>query len=291
MPVDNCLIISGNGNYSYYILDLISKQIIYKKEKISELVSQFEKGRPAFRPFGLTTDENNIYVASNDKIAVFNKGTNNFERSLDIPAFVNTHQILKHKNVLYVCHTANNCIGIHDLEKNENLFYKFPECKIIYNLPTPNDVYQYDTVHVNSLCLKNNKLYFCLHYRGERKSKFGYIDLATMKTEWIFDGGISCHNIKIIDNKLYTLSTHEGKLLIFNLESKILQNFLLVNPNELFLRGMELYENKLLIFCSNLHETEFIIPPLIKSFNLDDSSIENFIELKEPGIITDCCLI
>ena len=128
------LLLTGGDEWdiSFYVLDIKTKDIVYKKTKQKELSSlPPEKGRPLFRPFGITTDDKFIYLASNDRIGMFNKSTFGFVKLLDIPAFINTHQIIKHDNFLFICHTAINCIGIHDLETKTNKFIKMPATSTI----------------------------------------------------------------------------------------------------------------------------------------------------------------
>lgn len=294
----NQLILTGGDDtneISFYILDIEKKAIVCKKAKTIELESlPPEKGRPLFRPFGISIDNKNIYIASNDKIGLFDKKSYDFIGCLDIPAFVNTHQILKHENLLFVCHTAINCIGIHDLQKHTNKFVKLPEGKILNELPIVNDVYEHDSVHLNSLLLERNRLFFCLHYRAQRKSRYGYYDLDTEKVSFLFDAGMCGHNIKIVDNFLYTLSTQEGDLLEFDMNTKQIVNYKLVNPKKVFLRGLEKYK-KGIIFCGSLlydeNIAEDVKDPFIGYFDIQNKSMDIICQLKEPKWITDCCWI
>lgn len=292
----NQLILTGSDDSnqtSFYIVDIEKKSIVYKKNKIHELESlPPEKGRPLFRPFGVTTDDRYIYLASNDKIGLFNKDSYDFIKCLDINAFVNTHQILIENDILFVCHTAINCIGIHYLTTKENKFLKLPDCKFIDTLPSVNYVDEYDTVHINSLYLHDSKLYFCLHYRNQRKSRYGYFDMNNHSVTYFFDGGFCSHNIRIVDNILYSLSTKEGCLIEFDLNTKQTNYHMLVDPKKFFLRGLEKYKNGLIYCGSKLYTEdvqEYFVQPFIGYFDRQSKTTELICNLPEPKFITDIC--
>lgn len=287
------LLLTGGDedDISFYVFDIKNKSIVYKKTKQKELESlPPQKGRPLFRPFGISTDDKFIYLASNDRIGMFDKSTFDFIKLLDVPALVNTHQILKHDKFLFICHTAINCIGIHDLEAKENKFIKLPEGIVITDIPDHiNDVNEYDTVHVNSLFLDNNKLYFCLHYRAQRKSRYGYIDLDSYKIKYLFDAGISCHNIQIYNNILYSLSTKQGNLIEYNLDKNDLTEHNLVDPNTVFLRGLEKYQDGLIFCGSKLYIDDVLVHPYIGFFDIKNKTSHVHYTLTDPKWITDCC--
>jgi hypothetical protein len=291
---NNRLLLTGGNDddISFYVLDIKNKSIVYKKTKQKKLESlPPTKGRPLFRPFGITTDDQFIYLASNDRIGQFDKFTFDFIKLLDVPAFVNTHQILKHNKFLFVCHTAVNCIGIHDLEAKTDKFLKLPEGKFVTDLPNQiNDASEFDTVHVNSLLLQHDRLYFCLHYRAQRKSRFGFIDINTFKIKYLFEAGISCHNIQIYEDTLYSLSTKQGNIIEYNLEKNLLSEYNVTDPSKVFLRGLEKYQGGL-IFCGSKLYTDSLseINPYIGFFNINDKTHKVYYELSQPKWITDCC--
>lgn len=289
------LLLTGGDedDISFYVLDIKTKDIVYKKTKQKELESlPPEKGRPLFRPFGISTDKNFIYLASNDKIGLFDKNSYEFVKILNIPAFVNTHQVLIHNNLLFVCHTAINCIGIHNLNTNQNKFLKLPSGEFIEVLPVVSDVYEHDTVHVNSLHIYGNKLFFCLHYRGQKKSRYGYFDLESENVNFLFDAGMCSHNIVIRDNLLFSVSTMHGNLIQYDLESKKISEYNLADPKKVFLRGLEIYGDGL-IYCGSRSYTHGSneINPYLGFFDLKNKTSHQYWDLKEPKYITDCCWI
>ena len=59
----------------FIIFDLDKSEIVHRQDKTKELDATHLKGqgRPTFRPFGIADDEEHIYIASNDRLGVFNK--------------------------------------------------------------------------------------------------------------------------------------------------------------------------------------------------------------------------
>ena len=205
-------------HYSFLVYDLENKQLVYKKEKTDELdcLHLENQGRHTFRPFGIECDDNYIYIASNDRLGVFNKSTFEFISLIDVPLYINTHQILINNDTLYSCNTAVDSIGIYNQQNKQfNLIsFELDDC-----LPAPQTAESHDKKHVNSLCAYDGKIYFCLHNLNKSYSKFGYFDETTFECKIIANAGFSAHGIKIINNVLYSLSSLTGD--IIEIEIKI----------------------------------------------------------------------
>jgi hypothetical protein len=298
------LIVTGDEiNHTFVVYDLQKRKTDFIKPKQIELESEFaNKGRPPFRPFGITSQNERIIIASNNRICAFNKKTYEFIERLNIPAYVNTHQIILDGDYIFVCNTSNDSIGIHNLRIQESRFLTFPDLVITNKVRTPEDAYELDNVHVNSLYKKGNLLYFCLHKKGN--SSFGCLDLTSNKTEILFDAGIQSHNIRIIGNNLYSLSTATGDLIKVNLNDLKPIYYQIVDINKVFLRGMETYGNRLLIACSNRYDKPVILSnikefdpntaPLTSHLLICDpekSTIDHFMDIPEIKFITDIHLV
>lgn len=241
------LLITTDDN-DFVIYNLESNEITLSKGKTDSLICKNleGQGRSPFRPFGIAIDDV-IYIASNDRLGKFDKTTYEFTELVHVPLFINTHQILKDGNILYTTNTSTDTIGIYDLETKENKFLDMKTLKFVDKVVTPKHASEFDTTHVNSLYDAGDKVWFCLHNHGSDKSKFGWIDKKTLETKFIFKAGSCCHNILIIDNKLYTLSTLGRKLLIVDLDTLAYHEYPIENGTKMFLRGMEVYDNKLII--------------------------------------------
>jgi hypothetical protein len=237
---------------TFVICDIEEKKLLFKKEPRIELKSDLiDQGRPTFHPFGIASDSESIYIASNDRIGKFDRSTYEYLGNLNVPAFINTHQIIKHNDYLFICHTAVDAIGLHNLKTNTCRYLKFPEWELVDSVETPINAYDKDTVHVNSFCVHDDKLYFCLHNNIKKNSAFGYIDLKTFDIIRLFEAGFGAHNVGILNGKLYSLSTKTGSLIEHNFEKDRQTYYSLVPHNKVFLRGMRVDDNRLLIACSN----------------------------------------
>lgn len=272
---------------TFTVYDLLTRQLIHDKDKIEELNCPNLVGslRPTFRPFGITIDED-IYIASNEKIGVFDKHSYNFKYTLDLPLFVNTHQILKIGDILYVCNTSINCMGIYNLKTKENKFLDLIKMKIVDSVSKPTNAHSHDLIHFNAMCEYKGKIVFCLHNLGVKNSEYYFYDPLTDKVEFIIAAGFCGHNIKIKDNFLYSLSSQKGQLIRVNLENKMTQYKFLIDPTNVFLRGIDWYNNDLLIAYSS-NRKNINKNGSIYKFNTFNTRCERFIELQDIPYIND----
>jgi hypothetical protein len=98
---------SSNGNYSFQTYNITPDgiQTDFYKEKIDELDNPNldTKGRASFCPFGITKDENIIYVASHLKIGMFDSKTYEYIGLVEgVSCNLNTHQILVDGDLMYI---------------------------------------------------------------------------------------------------------------------------------------------------------------------------------------------
>lgn len=282
------LITSDEKTFTIY--DLLSRQLILNKDKIDELNCPHLLGslRPTFRPFGITIDED-IYIASNEKIGVFDKLSYQLKYLLNVPLFVNTHQILKDGDILYVCNTSNNSMGIYNLKTKENKFLDMISMKIVENVVRPKNAVYNDMVHFNAMCKHGDKIIFCLNYQGVKNSEYYFYNPLTDSVEFIVSSGLFGHNIKIKDNHLYSLSSHKGELIRVNLQNKMTKHSLLVDPFGVFMRGMDWYDdnNLLIAYSANRKNISDNKSGSIYKFNIHNTRFEKFLELENIPYIND----
>jgi hypothetical protein len=216
------------------------------------------KPRPAFRPFGITFDDDKIYIANHTKIGIFNKTTYAYEGLLGTPGFFNTHQILKKDNIMYTANTRHDTIGVHNLDTNESTYINLSEKS-----------------HVNSLFWsEDNKLCYVLHNRGLKLSEF-FKDGVKIK-----EVGKCCHNLILEGDNFYTLDTYNKKLIINDNEYVV--------PDGGFIRGLAKLGNELVIGQSLTND----IPNtpadcFLHIFNLTSNTFTDKITVPEVREITD----
>jgi hypothetical protein len=278
--------------FSFFVYDLNTKQIIHSEPKHESLdcPNDINKGRSTFRPFGIEIDDDNIYIGSNSKLSVFDKKTYKYKNNLNFPLFVNTHQIIKSNDVFYICNTAIDTIGIYGKEINHfNVISK----TIDNNIKEFKNCEDYDLAHVNSLYEHNEFIYYCLHNLGKKQSEFWRLNKNTLETEYLVDAGHASHNIVIYKEILYSLSSDTGEIIEYNLQTKELKYYLIVESNLTFLRGLAIVDNKLYFGASN----HFNVNPPIKqncnifAFNFQTKKTEHILYLDEIYTITDFKII
>lgn len=288
--------------FTFLVYGIENKSLAHKqpKDNVLDCLELQNKGRATFRPFGITYDDEFLYVVSHDRIAKFNKTNYEYLGMINVPLFINTHQILKSGNILYATNTSNDTIGIYDLSTGENKFLCVSDFQILNEAPIPLDAYSHDKRHVNSIYEYENKIYFCLHNLGKTKSQFGYFYKDTYKGELIAEAGYSAHNITIINNHLYSLSSDTGEIIEINLATKNVVTVRVVNEETTFLRGLDVYENKLFIGCSNNHNLydkdtneKILIADNCYILLLDTQTghIERYMDMPEIYVITDLRIV
>lgn len=117
------------------------------------------QGRTAFRPFGITTDEKYIYVASNENICSFDINTFEYQKTISTSGRVNTHQLCYNDGYIYRCDTAVNCITKINVNTLEETYIDVVFKKIIPNLYESKYVRDKDIYHINCFFIHDNKLY------------------------------------------------------------------------------------------------------------------------------------
>jgi hypothetical protein len=278
-------------HYTFIVYDFETGKLEYIKDKCNELDCKHleGQGRAPFRPFGIDYDDHYIYIASNDKLGAFDKTSYKFDKLIDVPLFINTHQILKDKDTFYICNTAVDTIGIYNKKINHLSLDKFD---LVDHVFEPNDVKSDDTYHVNSLCTYGNKIYFCLHNNNKKMSRYAYFDKDTLEVSVVADAGYCSHGIAILGNKLYSLSSKTGDIVEIDLETKKINYLSCVDPNEIFLRGLDIYNDCIVIGCSNNHNAPINKDNcFISIFDPKNKSIRRYLNINEAFVITDLKLI
>ncbi len=209
-----------------------------------------------YKSFGCYSKGEFLFVANHDKLIKLNR-KGEYVSHITLNNFENPHQIIVTEDVKCFTNTDKDLIELTYTDLNE---LPTKDKKYVIDLKTldnvENDLHkgphllQDDCHHVNSLCLNDNKIYFCLHNRGSKKSQYFYIDLKTEHINYICDYGFCSHNCEIEGNFLYTLSTRTGCLACISLETGKGWETKLVDRKDYFLRGLVLTKNHFIIGSS-----------------------------------------
>ena len=245
-------ILITTDDHDFVIFDLETETLTHKQGPTEELVCTHLLGqhRHPFRPFGIAEDQDSIFIASNDRLGKFNKTTFEFEKLIDVPLWINTHQVIKVENVIYACNTAIDTIGIYDLDTKENKQLSLNYMNVIEQTLKPRYAEELDSRHINSVYDGGDRVWFVRHNGGIIPSDIGFFDKQTLRPQILLSIGNSCHGIRIVDKTLYTLSTKTGELLSIDLNTLAVEKFKLVDPEVTFLRGLDYFDEKLVIGCS-----------------------------------------
>lgn len=284
----NIIITTSKQNSSFLVYDIKEKKIIFDKERIEDLndLSSESKKRPTYRPFGIYRDSDDIFIASNSKIGHFDAKTYSYKGLLDnVKCFVNTHQILKHEEKLFICNTANDSLGIYDSNTKENKYLMLENFELVNDIDSPKDAYENDKLHFNSILKYQDSLFLLLHNRGDSEIlEIGLTDFQFKNK--IKDVGICNHNLVIYKDHLYSVSSLTGKMMRHSFESKENQFFdLHTNWSKFFLRGMKEIDGRLIIVLSKriIGYLKTAKHCLILEYDLETQRIcdEHFLDLNE----------
>jgi len=284
------IITTSKQNSSFLVYDTKEKKVIFDKERIEDLndPSSENKGRDTYRPFGIYRDSDDIFIASNSRIGQFDAKTYSYKGLLDnVKCFVNTHQILKHEETLFICNTATDSLGIYDLKTKENKYLMLENLELVDNLDSPKNVYEKDKLHFNSILRYQDSLFLLFHKGGD--SEILEIDLTNFQFKNKIENIGACnHNLVIYKNHLYSISTRNGQLMCHSFDTKKNQFFdLYKNSDKFFLRGMKEINGKLFIALSRKFSMiGYKKPPsycLILEYDIETQNIcnEHFLDLNK----------
>ena len=274
------------NNLTFIVYDFESGKLIHESPNNKDLYCEdlIGQGRPIFRPFGIGSDNDYIYIASHKKLGKYNRKTFEYCGLVDIPMYINTHQILK-SDSFYVAHTAVNAIGIHG---KTDIFFDVSSFKCVEAPEHPIHAEKHDTIHINSVTEHNGKIYFCLHNLGKVPSQFGYFDKVTYESKIIASAGFCCHDVQILNEKLYALSSETGEIIEIDLKNGQTITHMIVESNKTFLRGMDVSDDKL-FFCGSNRYTNGVIPMnncFVASFDPSTKHVKRQFNINHADIVT-----
>lgn len=267
-------------------------KLVHTCPKLAELDSSemAGQGRPTFRPFGIASDEDFLYIVSHNKLAQFDKIDYSFIELVDVPLFINTHEIIVHNRKVYVANTSNDTIGIYDLKTKTNKFFNVNTFEVTDAVVAPDNVLSHDGAHVNSLCLNDGKIYFSLHHLNRQHSQLGYFDIDTLKAEIVTEAGYCTHGVQVLDGKLYSLSTGTGEVIEVDLGTKQVALYKVVDSTKTFLRGLDILDGSIIFGGSNTYSEErtiYMNNCFVAQFNAETKKSKVLMTVDDAYIISD----
>ena len=242
----------------------------YKVIKQNVLPDNIHLDDRKYKAFGCYPKGESLFIANHDKLIKLDK-EGNYISYITLNNFKNPHQIIVTDDVKCFTNTDKDLIELtykRKLRRSPNLD-ELPtkDKKYVIDLKTLNNVvndhiderafiysglhlFQDDNHHVNSLCLNDDKIFFCLHNRGSKPSQYFYIDLKNEKIKYICDYGYTSHNCEIEGDLLYTLDTRGGNFACINWKTGKGWETKLVDREDYFLRGLVITKNHFIIGVS-----------------------------------------
>ena len=215
-----------------------------------------------YKSFGCYSKDEFLYVANHDKLIKLDR-EGNYISHITLNNFSNPHQILVTDDIKCFTNTDKDIIELTYKDKHFMIDIKTLDNVVNDINHGKSYLLHDDNHHVNSLCLNDNKIYFCLHNRGSKPSQYFYIDLKTEQIHYICDYGQTVHNCEVEGDFLYTLNTRracfacinlrDGKFWEWSLVDKSKEDFLYVNREDYFLRGLVLTKDYFIIGASLTH--------------------------------------
>lgn len=277
--------------FTFFIYDLNSNQIIYKAPYQKELdcPDLIGQGRSTFRPFGITTSKEYIFISSNKKIGVFDKQTFNFLGVLCDNGVINTHQILYHKEHIYRTNTSSNSISKVNINTSSQTHFCLLTNTPIKNITTPENYNSHDKLHLNSLGYYDKELYIISHNLGN-PSELNKIDLNLTKSKKLNNKiGICNHDLNLYNSTFISLSTGTYNISVINLIDNSIKTLPFQPLKEMFLRGSFIKQNYLYFIGNNIKTNPYSPASLIK---YDLTNLKYSIqEISNIGIICDIHLL
>lgn len=177
---------SHDPGMTFFLADLKSKEHLIVPFQKGQENTNCDNSRPAHRPFGITWDKENIYIASRKSLLVYDDQLNWVDK-LEI-LDENTHQITMVEDKIAVCMTRKDCIAlINPKTKETEMFH--PIHGWAKNFPTLSNSRGGEPTqegrerfHINSILYINKKIYFLM----QRPLKLIELDLKSKKSKTIF---------------------------------------------------------------------------------------------------------
>jgi hypothetical protein len=191
-----------------------------------------------YRPYGITWNEDYIFVASKTNLLIYNSDLELIDIRRDILDF-NTHQLVVRGDELIVCMTSKDCLKFINLKDlSEQLWH--PKLGWLDKRET-----NYEAYHINTVVSYSNNLYAMLHWRNRRKSQIAVVgdDVSTINAK-------SAHNIYLNGETLGYVDTDRHRLVIG--DHSVTCDLWETKP--VFLRGLAGDDKELVVGCSNRNE-------------------------------------
>ncbi len=168
-------------------------------------------GRPPCRPFGITWNADELFIANNRQLLVFDRALD-YVRTAATPLQINTHQLAYRAPYVWAASPWTNSLiavptGAGPAPLEFDIFRQQVRPYVERSGAAADDAN-----HVNSLLWADGSLYVAAHNLG-RPSFILVFDAAELRlTGMIADAGFAIHGLARHDGELFWISTKSGEI-------------------------------------------------------------------------------
>jgi hypothetical protein len=198
--------------------------------------------RARCRPFGITWNDDEFFVANNRQLLVFDRALS-YLRTDETPLQVNTHQLAYHEKTVWVASPWTNSLIGAPLDACAEAVEFDPFAQALKPYVVRNAHEKDDVSHINSLLWTNGCLFVAAHNLGKPSFILIY-DSATFRLRTMqYDIGSSIHGLAYCEGELYWISTKTN-------EVRSDKGFRLSLTRQGFARGLALTKEHIIIAIS-----------------------------------------
>ena len=163
------------------------------------------------RPFGITWSNDELYIANNRQLLVFDKHFN-YNRTLATPLQVNTHQLAYHADRVWaVSPRTRSLIGVHPRSGLSAVEFRLYDDSLSQYIARDTSEAE-DRYHFNSLLWADGYLFVAAH-NFVHPSFIKRYDEGTLQTNQVMAHvGYSIHGLAYQNGELFWISTGTGEL-------------------------------------------------------------------------------
>jgi hypothetical protein len=261
-----------NNRYSFFVLDPETKTITNSVPFSPELDARPTDGRPqprgvfatqdtdeisaqprelAFLPFGITTGEGKIFVASNYNIVAFDENTYQYIETISTSGVPHVHEITYSDGYIFRTNTSNDTITRINVSTKEEIHFSFKTMDREATLTYPSDPKNtMDTFHLNAVTVDGDNVYVLAHNRYQKRSEIFVMDKDLTNATKLANLDYACHDILIHDGKLYSFGSQRGMIVTMDLATNRVSKKYIVNAEDKFLRGGVILNGEILVFAN-----------------------------------------
>ena len=244
----------GDDRYSFLVMDPTTKRITNTVPYSSELDSRpthMPDTADYFVPFGITSGEGKIFVASNYNIAAFDQNTFEFIELVSTSGTPRVHGIVYNDGYIFRTNTNNDTISRINLATKEEIHFSFKtmarEETLIYPTESNNHM---DTFHLNAIAVDGDNVYVLAHNRYQKRSEVFLVDKNFTSAEKLANLDYAQHNILVHEGKIYSFGSQRGLLVVLDLDTLKVTKRFIADADEAFLRGGAIVNGEILVFAN-----------------------------------------